>query len=171
MDYEVKLLNINGGIMETQKKLNKVYEVLHSETNNISKHLHDLDLTFKVGYYPFHSFKYNEEFFIEKYPIPVITVENEIDIGVDIHQVFFEIKLSRETALKFDFQILSSHIFEVYGVDDYLNDFHKDNINEITQNIKNSSEKEIGVTVISNKNNLLEETKSIISLLRSIKNF
>lgn len=154
--------------METHNNLNTIYRELNQDKTKILNYIKTLNLSVKVGYYPFNSFKDGERFFVEQYPIPVITIENKIDVGVDVHQVFFEIKLERETAINFNYHIFSAYQFEVYGIEEYLNDFFDGNIDEIYRNIINSSEKEIGVSINIKKDKLLDTTKHVIEILKTV---
>jgi hypothetical protein len=154
--------------MDTHNNLNTIYNELNEDKTKILNYIKTLNLSVKVGYYPFNSFKDGESFFVEQYPIPVITIENKIDVGIDVHQVFFEIKLERETAINFNYHVLSEYQFEVYGVKEYLNDFFDGNIDEIYRNIINSNEKEIGVSINIKKDKLLDTTKQVIEILRTV---
>lgn len=153
--------------------LNDIYMTLHNERQEVMSLLDQRLLNYVLGYYPYHSFKENNEFFIEYYPIPVLTVDNTLDIGIDINQIFFEFKLTKEDAVIFDYHQLSNFTFEVYGVDDYYHDFYlENNIDEIITNIENSDEIEIGISILINKNNLTQDVSDVLEylMLRNIIN-
>ncbi len=154
--------------MDEHNSLNETYKTLNDEKNFIIKYVENIGLKSKVGYYPFHSFKKGNEFFLEQYPIPVITVEEKIDIGIDVHQVFFEIKLDRRLAESFDYQIFKDFSFEVYGIKDYYNDFYNGKIDKICANIISSDENEIGVSINIQKKSLQSTCEEVIEILRAI---
>lgn len=103
----------------------------------------------------------NNEWVTEQYPIPVITVNQLGDIGIDLEHYFLELVLTRSQALNFDFNALSSYQFEVYGMEVYLNDFYNENIplESIRTNILKSKELQIGVSIYFNK----DEDLSVLS--------
>ena len=154
--------------MDIHNSLNETYKTLNDEKNLIIKKLENIGLKSKVGYYPFHSFKNGNEFFVEQYPIPVITVEEKIDIGIDVHQVFFEIKLDRRIAESFDYQVFKDFSFEVYGIKDYYKDFYDGKIDKICENIIFSDENEIGVSINIQKQSLQSTYEEVIEILRVI---
>lgn len=153
--------------METIKQLNEIYLKLQEEKNIITDYLDSENYEYFVGYFPFHSFKENDEFYLEYYPIPVITLSERVDIGVDVNQIYFEFKLSREESVVFDFNELSMYHFEVYGIEDYYNDFYlEDNVETVVQNIENSDEQEVGVSILIVKENITNTIKEILEYLR-----
>lgn len=158
-------MNNQNNIKETRKQLDNIYEVLHQDKNKIIELLSLYDMSLQVGFFPFHSFKENNEFYLEQYPIPVITVGNFMDIGIDIEKVFFEFKFTIKEAIEFDFHIFGDYTFEVYGVDDYYEDYYFDNIDEIKQNLESSNETEIGISILIDKENLVEDTENVIKML------
>ncbi len=154
--------------MNTLETLNNIYSKLHEEKNQITDYLTENDIPHNVAYFPFHSFKQDDEFYLEQYPIPVIQVMNKIDVGIDTDKVFFEFRFLREAALEFDFKVFEMFDFEVYGIEDYYDDFYFDNIEEIHTNIMNSTEEEIAISILITKDNLLEDTITIIDLLEHL---
>lgn len=153
--------------MDTIKQLNEIYLKLQEEKNIITDYLDSENYEYFVGYFPYHSFKENDEFYLEYYPIPVITLSERVDIGVDVNQIYFEFKLSREEAVMFDFNELSMYHFEVYGIEDYYNDFYvEDNVDTVVQNIENSDEQEVGVSILIVKENITNTIKEILEYLR-----
>jgi vacuolar-type H+-ATPase subunit F/Vma7 len=86
---------------------------------------------------------------------------------VDVNQVYFEFKLSREEAVSFDYSELAMYHFEVYGIEDYYNDFYlEDEVDSITTNIENSDEQEVGVSILIVKENLSNTIKEILEYLK-----
>lgn len=148
--------------------LNKYYTDMHNDKQTIIDYLEENEFPFLVGYYPFHSFRKNDEFYLEQYPIPVITVGGKVDIGIDVEHMFFEFRFVRDFALNFDYTVFEEYQFEVYGTEDYYDDYYFGDIEEIKNNIELSDELEIGVSILITKENILEETKGILELLETI---
>ena len=146
-------------------ELNEAYLKLQKDKEIIATYLEENEIYFVFGYYAMHSFKENNEFYVEQYPIPVFTVNNILDIGIDIDKIFFEFRFTRERALEFDFSVFEDLYFEVYGVDDFYDDFYYDVIEDIHNNILSSTETEVGVSIIIDKDNILEDIIKVIDLL------
>ena len=151
------------------KELNELYQIIHEERAMVMAILEHHYLDYTLGYYPYHSFKENNEFFIEQYPIPVLTIQETVDIGIDINQIFFEFKFTREDAVSFDYKRLLPFTFEVYGVDDFYHDFYlEEDIESIIPNILNSSEQEVGLSIILSKDDIEEDVLEVINFLESL---
>lgn len=153
---------------QLRDELNDVYIKLQQDKQVVAAYLEDNEIYFVFGYYALHSFKEDNEFYVEQYPIPVFTVNNIVDIGIDLDKVFFEFRFTRERALDFDFSVFEDLHFEVYGVEDYYDDFYYSDIEEIHNNILNSIEAEVGVSIIIGKDNILEDIINIIDLLMEV---
>ena len=128
--------------------LNTIYENLNQRRNEILKCLKVYGYECKCGYYSQHSIRFNNEWLIEQYPIPVITVKGFGDVGIDINHIFLEVIISRSQGLSFDFNKLRDYHFEVYGIDDFKMDFYnsKGSIATIHSKISDSEENEIGIS-------------------------
>ena len=151
---------------ELRYSLNEIYLSLQEDKTIIAEYLDLNDIFYTTGYYAFHSFKEENEFYVEQYPIPVFTINNILDIGIDIDKIFFEFKFSKEKALEFDFSVFNEYKFEVYGVEDFYEDFYFDDIEEIHDNIANSNELEVGISILIDKENILEDTTEVLELLQ-----
>ncbi len=151
--------------MKELKILNEIYTKLHDDKNRVIAYLEELGYPYQVAYYPHHSFKKDNEFYLEEYPIPVITLNGLLDIGIDVDKIFFEFRLDKEMALEFDFHIFEMYQFEVYGVDDFYDDFYFDNIDEIHSNILSSEETFVGISIIISKEDIEEKTDQILNLI------
>ena len=103
-----------------RNELNEIYQKLEAKMHKITTSflsMHEV-YPFTCAYYNGHYFKNpNGEYIMDYFPIPVISFEK-----------------------------LCDYYFEVYGVEEYLNDFYTEgnSIQELITNISNSSEKEIG---------------------------
>jgi len=147
--------------------LNSEYEPLRTHTHAMLKALTNSGFTCAWGYFAQHSIRNGNEWFIEHYPIPVITIKNICDIGFDINQTFIECKLKRDDAIAFDFSRFDGVTFEVYGVTDYLADFYNagQDIQTIHAKIEKSSEKEIGVSLLYG---YLESVENLMSAVNKL---
>lgn len=131
------------------EELNKVYEPIYTHMKGVLNLLKQGGYHFDWGYFGQHYVKLNNEWVLEYYPIPVITIKDICDVGFDINHTFIEFKLKREHAMKFDFSKLHLYKFEVYGINDFLIDFYNKNLDVslISDRIKNSEEQEIGISL------------------------
>jgi len=160
--------------MDTKRMqvLNSEYEPLRMHTHNMLKALTNSGFECEWGYFAQHSVRNGNEWFFEHYPIPVITVKNVCEIGLDITQTFIEFKIQREDAIRFDFSQLYGFTFEVYGVADYLNDFYNadQNIDDIHAKIEKSDEKEIGISLLFGYLEPVENLMKAVNQLKEIVN-
>jgi hypothetical protein len=154
---------------DTFQVMNSIYEPLYKRTLKILNELKKLNYDVVWGYYGFHSIRRNNELDMEFFPIPVITVKDICEIGVDLDHIFIEGKLGREAAIKFDYSLLQDYLiqdysFEVYGIDDYLNDFYNKNLDiaGISNRIKKSIEKEVGISINLEHNNPISSVIEIV---------
>lgn len=155
--------------MSDFKLLNNIYEKLHLEKEIIKEVLDSKNHDYEIGYYPFHSIKNNDVFSLEQYPIPVFSVNKRIDIGIDIHHIFFEFRFKREKAIDLDFFKLQGYTFEVYGIQNYLEDYYiNNNIEGIKVLIEKSSEKEIGISIHISKDNIAQRVSKITDFILNL---
>lgn len=132
-----------------RNELNEIYQKLEAKMHKITTSflsMHEV-YPFTCAYYNGHYFKNpNGEYIMDYFPIPVISFEKLCDIEIGLEIISLTTKLPRDLALKFNYNKLCDYYFEVYGVEEYLNDFYTEgnSIQELITNISNSSEKEIG---------------------------
>jgi hypothetical protein len=129
-------------------KLNEIYESLYHRAMTIYNLMKLKGISVEWGWYAFHESKINHEYVTNFYPIPFITVKGICNIVIELNSISIESKISRE-AFSFDFGIIPFK-FEVYGIEDYLNDFHNDktDIKNIHNRILDSNENEVGITFL-----------------------
>lgn len=109
-------------IRETHELLNLVYD----KANQIEEHLKKLALPFTRGSYHNHYISFDDAYHLQKYPLPVFTIEGAGDIGVNIDGVFFEFTVKR---LDLTPEVIAEIIrrypdIEIYGYQDCLHDFY-----------------------------------------------
>jgi len=135
--------------IEKIEELNSIYKPLYERTKSILDELKKNGYKCKWGYFGQHYIKHNNNWIVEYFPIPVIDVNGICDIGIDLDHIFIEYKMLKQTALECDFNKLTKYKFEIYGVENYLNDFYNAemDLNNINSRILESEEKELGISI------------------------
>lgn len=152
-------------------ELNEVYQKLDTKMHEISAPFLSLHKghPFTCGYYNRHYSKdSNGEYTMDYFPIPVISLDKLCDIEIGLENISLTTKLTRDLALKFDYNKLDAYYFEVYGVKEYLEDFYvKGNtFQELIANISNSTEKEIGISFQFAWDVTSEQIERLVRLLK-----
>lgn len=152
-------------------ELNKVYQKLERKMNEITHPFLSLHKghPFTCEYYSGHYSKSSSgEYTMDYFPIPVISLEKLCDIEIDLENISLSTKLTRDLALKFDYNKLNAYHFEVYGVNEYLEDYYTEGktIQELITNISNSSEEEIGVSFQFPWDVMPEQIEKLVRLLK-----
>ena len=103
----------------TRSQLNEIYRSLDAKAREISALFHR-----PVGWYNGH-YRKGESGTYEKdyYPIPEVTIPALCDVEIGLDGITVTTKLTRSAALSYDYAEIAAYDFEVYGVEDYLNDF------------------------------------------------
>ena len=158
---------------KTFKILNDIYKPVFEHIRSILKELKLSGYSYEWGFYNNHSVKQDDEWALEYYPIPVITVKDICDIGLDMNHTFIECKMDRENALCFDFHKFNDYKFEVYGVEDYLNDFYNVSLDldGLKNRILNSDEQEIGITLMFNYCEKIDKLMCAVSMLKEVETY
>ena len=124
-----------------RSQLNEIYRKLDGKAQELGKLLQCA-----YGYYNGHYHKnivgnYEMDYF----PIPVISIKDLCDVEIDLKQISITTKLTRDKALSYDFEKVKSYNFEVYGAEEYLDDFYVvgDTISGMIEKIKASKEENI----------------------------
>lgn len=152
--------------MNTEKFeiLNSIYKPLYEKTKLIQVELKKNNYKFEWGYFGQHYIRHNENWLLEYFPIPVIDIDGICELGIDLEHIFIEYKILKETAIEYDFNKLSKYKFEVYGVENYLNDFYNEkmNLNDIKSLILESEEREIGISIFLDVETSVEDILEIV---------
>lgn len=128
--------------MDTRETLNAIYRPLEEKRAEVQDALRLLGLPVASAYYNGHYQKDKDGDYVRNdYPIPVVEVTGLCDIEIEPDFLFVSAKRTRESALSYDFTRLQSYSYEVYGVQDYLTDYAREDVKE---SIRNSAETEIG---------------------------
>ena len=144
MCYNVDTINSNFAEKENvveRSQLNEIYKKLDEKAKDISKLFHCDFSYFNGHYYKTQSGEYEMDYF----PIPVVSLKGVCDIEIALNQISVTTKLTRETAISYDFEKVKSYSFEAYGANNYLDDFYivGDTINNMVEKIKSSRETHI----------------------------
>lgn len=156
--------------MEDIEILNSIYEPICKRCKDIQNNLKDNGYENIKGFYNNHSVRDKDGTWITEYfPIPVITVEQLCDICIDMKSIYIETKMKREKAIEYDFRQILKYKFEVYGIEEYLNDFYNDTlrIDDIGKRIEMSKEKEIGIGIEIEKD-CVNDIIQIVNELRGL---
>jgi hypothetical protein len=175
--YKSAMLEVLRMNIENKKEmdtLNRVYEPLCTKAKSLMVYLqHEIQERYpvKFGFFNQHYVRTDSDWFMEYYPIPVVTVADLCDIGFDLHNIFIEFFLPRIIAASVDFNRLASYHFEVYGAENYLEDYYNKemSIHELKEKLQKSSEENVGITIFlsaDTDNQLLIE---LINLVKSYK--
>jgi hypothetical protein len=102
----------------------------------------------ELGFYNNHYIKDGNDYAIEHFPIPIITIDGIGDIGIDIGNYWVEIHLDKNKAILLDYPKLTQiYNLEVYGSKDFCFDFYNKQFDpyEVAEKINKSDEALINV--------------------------
>ena len=155
-------------------ELNSVYKPLCEKVSQIKNKLIDAGFSAAQGFYNNHYVRRGDGFEAEHFPIPVISVADMgdidhryIDIGVDVDSIWIELKLSKAKAMEMDYPSLSrAYRMEVYGAEDYLNDFcnAQTDPRDAAQKLEASGETEICILIYLDISCDLDEPVQLVKL-------
>lgn len=156
--------------IEKFELLNTIYKPLQERVKSIVYKLKSNNYRCEWGYYGQHYIRHNNNWLEEYFPIPVINVVGVCEIGIDLEHIFIEYKMLKQTALNYDFNRLIKYKFEVYGVENYLNDFYNTemDLNGINSKILESEEKEVGISIFLDKEVSLEDILNAVKDIEMI---
>ena len=149
-------------------QLNSIYFPIWNKANDVKNYLMSAGYEVSLGFFNNHYIKYGNDFVIEYFPIPVITVDKICDIGIDLDTYWIEICLDKNSAALLDYpELAQNYKFEVYGSKDFCYDFYNNHSDPyiVTEKINNSNETLINVTFY------LDLDSNIYELVNIIKQF
>ena len=88
--------------------LNMIYEPIVNKKDELYNTLIEKGYNINWGYFTHHMLRRDNELFTELYPIPVLSIVNICDIGIDVEHIFIEGKLSKADAKKLTFRCLTA---------------------------------------------------------------
>ena len=149
------------------ESLNQVYSKLNKKRDEILSYLLKGD-GYEIGcsYYSHHFFKVNDTFLLEEYPIPVITINDFIDIGVDLDEIFIEAHVTKDHALVIDYSLLNRP-FDLYGLENFYDDVHNASMDlrSIVERIEASNEEEFGLSFSFGFNEDVDSILDFVSII------
>ncbi len=151
--------------------LNMIYEPIVNKKDELYNTLIEKGYNINWGYFTHHMLRRDNELFTELYPIPVLSIVNICDIGIDVEHIFIEGKLSKADAKKFDFSLFDCYDFDIYSVEDCTKDYYstacgKLSAQVIQDTVANCDEKEVLVALYLPFDADVEEIESIVRLMR-----
>lgn len=155
-------------LAKTLEILNDVYRQLDERAVRLKNLLSKLGYSVSMGYYNQHTVAIDGDMLLEHYPIPVITIKDICEIGLDIMQVYVESKFYREEAIGIDFSKLKKYNFECYGVNEYLENFYEPGmaLEDIAASIEQSGDDEFAINIVLDGEPL---TKEIIECIQRVE--
>ena len=149
--------------------LNRLYYCMELKQQELFQGLLHCVFELKCGYYNGNYHKgIDGKYIRESFPIPVIEVKGCCDVEINLKDITVSTKLTKQKALEYNYDKFKEYSFEVYGVEDYLQDFYKPGmaIEELKTAIKKSEEKEIGFSFKFDFNIPGNEMCEFVKLLR-----
>lgn len=160
-----------ANLRKTYDELNRIYAPLKEKTVRIINTLKKLGADVEWGWYAGHSIDRRGELIYEEFPIPVITLKDICEIGVDLKGAFIEGKLFLSESDEVDFSLLDGLHFCVYGAENYLEDLfdsNRDSLKDLDEALFELDEFEICINIEYKDTPPISEIVRACSLLKSI---
>lgn len=160
-----------ASIKKTIDVLNGIYGPLQERAVRIASTLGRLGADVDWGYFGGHTVDLDGEQVFEAFPIPVLTVKDVCDIGVDIGGCFIEGKLHADELARADLSRLRDYRFYIYGAEDYLLtlfDSADAPVSEIPSIIAASGEKEFFVCISFDDIPRVNDVVEVCAILREL---
>ena len=121
-----------------------IWDVAQQMFITLAEFGHECDMEFSI----FNTVKENGEWLEERFPIPVITVNDVFKILVHPTHIALTIPMHREMAYRFRFQSFLPMLFDIHGMEDMNVTFYEsgDAFDDVAQKIYESNETYVGVT-------------------------
>ena len=105
---------------------------------------YECDMEFSI----FNTVKEEGEWVEERFPIPVITINDVFKIYVHPSHIGLTLAMHREMAIRFRFQSFLPMLFDIHGMNDLNVSFYNagESFDEVAQKIAQSDENFVGVT-------------------------
>ena len=121
-----------------------IWDVAQQMFITLSDFGYECDMEFSI----FNTVKENGEWLEERFPIPVITVNDVFKILVHPTHIALTLPMHREMAYRFRFQSFLPMLFDIHGMEDMNVTFYEsgDAFDDVAQKIYESDETYVGVT-------------------------
>ena len=105
---------------------------------------YDCDMEFSI----FNTVKEDGEWLEERFPIPVITINDVLKLHVHPSHITLTLPMHKEMAYRFRFQSFLPMLFDIHGMDDMNLTFYEsgESFDGVSQKILESEEEYIGIT-------------------------
>ena len=110
--------------MDTWDILNSVYGALDQRVQILGRELAAAGYAARWSWYNLHATRRGDEYKVELFPIPVITVGRWCDVVLELDSICVDAHLSNEQARSFRWNRVIWP-FELYGVEDYTEDLYR----------------------------------------------
>lgn len=136
-------------IEEIHHFLNRLYEL----SKDICEILDTKGIKNRFVNSPKNYIRINGKYELQQYPIPLIIIENQGDIGINLDGIFFEFFVSKESILNLELMKLQrdGYTLEIYGGDNCMVDYYSETISEFMfrERIRESREENFGIAFYS----------------------
>ena len=136
-----------------------------NNANDIKNKLTSDGYRVSLGFFNNHYVKDGNNYLIEYFPIPIVTVADVGDIGIDISNYWIEIHLDKNRAILLDYvELAQFYNFEVHGSEAFCFDFytaHSDP-HKVAERISNCDEELINITFYFDLDTGISELVNII---------
>ncbi|MBQ9840193.1 MAG: hypothetical protein IJO78_01220 [Erysipelotrichaceae bacterium] len=121
-----------------------IWDVAQQMFITLADYGYECDMEFSI----FNTVKENGEWLEERFPIPVITVNDVFKILVHPTHIALTLPMHREMASRFRFQSFLPMLFDIHGMEDMNVTFYEsgDAFDDVAQKILESNETYVGVT-------------------------
>ena len=109
--------------MDTWEVLNRVYEPLYQRVQRLGRQLAITGYTARWSWYNLHASRRGDEYKVEFFPIPVISVGTWCDVILELDSICVDAHLTNEQAQTFRWKRIPWP-FEIYGVENYTEDIY-----------------------------------------------
>lgn len=109
--------------MDTWDILNSVYEPLFQRVQSLGRLLAMAGYTARWSWYNLHASRRGDEYKVELFPIPVITVGKWCDVILELDSICVDAHLTNDQARIFRWKRVPWP-FEIYGVENYTEDLY-----------------------------------------------
>ena len=134
--------------MSSVKEFNLEYAPIWDVAQQMFLVLSDNGYACDMEFSIFNTVKEDGEWVEERFPIPVITVNDAFKVLVHPSHMALTVAMRKEMAVRFRFQSFLPMLFDIHGMNDLNTTFYNsgESFDEVSQKILESDEKYVGIT-------------------------
>ena len=134
--------------MSSVKEFNLEYAPIWDLSQQLFIALSDMGYACDMEFSIFNTVKEDGEWIEERFPIPVITIEDVFKLRVHPSHIALTVPMHKEMAYRFRFQSFLPMLFDIHGMEDMNVTFYEsgDAFDDVAQKIYESNETYVGVT-------------------------